>query len=35
MDDILDNDLEKIIVTTAPTVANKEIDHEIEIYLLV
>ena len=31
MDDILDNDLEKIIVTTAPTVANKEIDHEIEI----
>ena len=31
MDEILDSDLEKVIVTTAPTVANKEIDHEIEI----
>jgi len=31
MNDILDSDLEKIIITTAPTVANKEIDYEIEI----
>ena len=31
MNDILDSDLEKIILTTAPTVANKQIDYEIEI----
>ena len=31
MSDILDSDLEKIIITTAPTVANKEIEYEIDI----
>ena len=28
MNDILDSDLENIIITTAPTVANKQIDYE-------
>ena len=31
MNDILDSDLERIIITTAPTVANKEIDYEMDI----
>ena len=31
MNDIMDSDLEKIIITTAPTVANKEIDYEMDI----
>ncbi len=31
MNDSLDSDLKKIIITTAPTVANKQIDYEIEI----
>jgi|TARA_B100001245_G_scaffold187452_1_gene145560 uncharacterized protein YbjQ (UPF0145 family) len=31
MNDILDSDLEKIIITSAPTVANRKIDYEMDI----